>query len=133
MKIAIIGPETCQKTNAIKELLFKVRQEEKNAIILSGGNKTGIEYDVKKYALLFEFDYQEYNPSYTGWNMYSVLKEEYFNKGFHPTQLIDRYRILVRNCDKLFIGYEPESKSWKPLYESTKRYAEKLGKEVVFI
>lgn len=133
MKIAIIGPETFQKKKKVKELIFKIKKLYPEAKITSGGNKSGIEYEVKKNALLFEMEYLEFNPSYTGYNLYSALNESYYGKGYHFTQELDRYRILVRQSDKIIFGYEPESKDWKRIYEPTKIYAEKLGKKVSFI
>lgn len=133
MKIAIIGPPTFQKKKKIKDLIFKVKKLYPESKIITGGNKSGIEYEVKKNALLFEMEYLEFNPSYTGHNLYSALNESYYGKGYHFTQELDRYRILVRHADKIIFGYEPLDPDWKKIYEPTLNYAKKLNKKVGFI
>lgn len=133
VKIGIIGPETCQKTKKVKELLFGLKKRYPMIIIHSGGNKDGIEKDVKKYALQFEMDYSEFNPCYTGWNNYSFLNENYFNKGFHISHEPRRYQILIYQSDIIFVGYEPEYPKWNLIYKPLQKYAEKKKKQLVFI
>ena len=132
-KIAIIGPETCQKTKKVKELLFSIKKHYQNVTIHSGGNRTGIEKDVKKYALQFEMDYSEFNPCYTGFNEYSFLPEKYFQKQYHPSQEISRYWMLIQKSDLIFVGYEPEYKLWNKIFKPLKSYAEKRKKQIIFI
>ena len=53
-KIGIIGPSTCFRQKQIKDILFKIKQNFDNDItIYTGGNKEGIEYEVKKCCFLF--------------------------------------------------------------------------------
>jgi len=133
VKIGIIGPETCQKTKKVKELLFGLKKRYPEVAIYSGGNKEGIEKDVKKYALQFEMDYSEFNPCYTGWNNYSFLPEGYFKKGFHFSQNTSRYYRLIEIADIIFVGYEPEYPKWNQIYKPLKNYAEKRKKQLIFI
>lgn len=131
-KIGIIGPETCQKTKEVKDLLFQIKQTfGDTATIVSGGNNIGIEKDVKKYCIYFELPYQEYNPSFAGKNQFSALDESYFNKKFHPSHFQHRYEMMLRHVDKLFIGYE-KGQNFK-LYEQIQKKSEKKGIKVVLI
>lgn len=133
MIIGIIGPTTFQKKKKVKDLIFNIKKTIPDAKIASGGNKEGIEYEVKKHALMFELEYLEFNPSYTGYNLYSALNESYYGKGYHFTQELDRYMILVRQSDRIIFGYEPESKEWKQIYSQIVKYASKLNKKIKFI
>lgn len=132
-RIAIIGSSTCFKTKEVKEFLFKVKSTfGKTATILSGGNSEGIEREVKKFAIEFELPYLEYNPSFTGKNLYSALSDEYYTKGFHPSHFSHRYECMLSKVDKLIIGDSPDSKDAK-LYQSIGKKAEKKKIPVIFI
>lgn len=125
MKISIIGPETCvDKTRKVKELLFKIKETfGPAAIIQSGGNSSGIEREVKKFSLEFEMKYKEFNPSFTGKNLYSALDEGYYTKGRHPSHFHNRYERMLQETDILFIGQEVGTSD--KLYEAIKKRAEK--------
>jgi len=131
-KIGIIGPETCQKTKEIKDLLFEIKNSFGNTVIIaSGGNKEGIEKDVKKYCIYFEMQYTEYNPSFTGKNQFSALDESYYTKRFHPSHFQHRYDMMLRYVDRMFIGYEP-GENFK-LYQQIKKKCEKNNIKTVLI
>lgn len=131
--IAIIGSKTCFKTKEVKEFLFKVKTTfGETATILSGGNGEGIERDVKKYALEFGLNYKEYNPAYTGKNLYSALSDEYYTKGYHGSHFLHRYEYMLSRTDRLVIGKSEDSKDWK-LYETIFKKAEKKSIKTVFI
>ena len=132
-RIAIIGPETCvDKTRKVQEFLFKVKQTFGNtATIISGGNNEGIEKDVKKYALQFELPYLEYNPSFSGKNQFSALKDSYYGKKFHSSHYRHRYDEMLLRIDRLVIGIEPESKH--KLYFDIQKKSEKKGIKTIFL
>lgn len=49
-------------------------------------------------------DYIEFNPAYTGYNLYSFEKKEYYEgKNWHFSQLIHRFNRMFQNVDKIFI------------------------------
>ena len=127
-KIAIIGSKSCvDKTRSIKEFLFKVKSTYgSTATILSGGNESGVEKDVKKIALEFGLKYEEYNPSFTGRNSYSALSEDYYKKGFHPTHFQHRYDCLLGQAERLIIA-ECEDAPDKKMYDQILKKAEKKG------
>jgi len=131
-KIGIIGPDTCFKTKEVKDLLFDIKQAfGKTCVIVTGGNSEGIENDVKKACLKFELNYREYNPSFTGQNQFSALSGSYYTKKFHPSHYQHRYEMLLRDVDKLFIGYE-EGDNFK-LYKQIQKKSVKKGIKTVLI
>lgn len=132
-KIGIIGGTDTNHTVKIKEFLFKVKKTFGNtASIFSGGNPTGIEYDVKKISLEFDLIYKEFNPSYTGHNMYSYLPESYFTKGKHVSHYMHRYEQMLFKIDRLLVGSSEKDSDWN-LYKSVIRKAEKRNIPVVLI
>lgn len=132
-RIGIIGSSDGNYTTKIKDFLFKVKNTfGDTATILSGGNSTGVEYDVRKYSLEFDLKYKEFNPSYTGHNIYSFLPESYFGKRKHESHYLHRYQEMLVRIDKLIIGSNDTELDWK-LYESIGKKAEKNGIQVVFI
>jgi len=132
-KIAIIGGTEGNYTTKVKEFLFKVKKAfGDTATIFSGGNPTGIEYDTKKYALEFGLPYKEFNPSFSGHNVYSFLPREYFGKGRHPSHYPHRYQQMLMRTDKLIIGSSEADEDWK-LYDTVRKGAEKNSIHVVLI
>lgn len=105
MTIAIIGGyDVLHKDKKIKELLFKIKQQFGNLVIIaSGGNRIGAEASVKKIALEFGMNYVEYNPSFSGHNQYSVQPPEYFGKKYHHSHYFDRYKQMVLSIDRLVV------------------------------
>lgn len=109
MTIGFIGSKTFHKANLLKELLFNVKTSfGPLATIASGGTLEGLESDVKRISLEFGLIYKEFNPSFTGWNKYSYLGENYFGKNFHVSHYDDRYKQLVFKVDTLFLGIDGE-------------------------
>lgn len=127
-RIAIIGSKSCvDKTKTVKEFIFKVKSTfGKTATILSGGNDVGIEREVKKFALEFDLNYAEYNPAFTGRNLYSALSDEYYTKGFHPTHFQHRYDCMLSKTERLII-VDCQDAPDRKLYESIRKKAEKKG------
>jgi len=132
-RIGIIGSTDGNYTTKIKDFLFKVKSTfGDTASIYGGGSESGIEYDAKKFALEFGLKYKEFNPSYTGHNVYSFLPEGYYGKGKHPSHYIHRYKEMLMRVDKLIIGASESEKDWK-LFESVRKKAEKMNIGVVFV
>jgi len=103
-KIGIVGSKDYYSQRRVAEFLKKIHDQfGPTATIISGGNDTGAERWVKKYALEFGMAYKEYNPSFTGQRMYSAMGEKYFGKNFHPSHFYDRYKQLLFEVDKLVI------------------------------
>ena len=88
VRVAVIGNKEWQNKRKVQEILHGIRKQfGKDAIIISGGGNEGANYLVRKFALEFGMLYQEYNPSYTGRNLYSALPDSYYGKN-----------IIFHNC-----------------------------------
>jgi len=100
--------------------------------ILSGGNTEGSDMAIKKSALDFNFNYVEYNPSYTGYGMYSAMPSDYYGKPYHYSHPMHRYKELVNNSQKLIVFIDSKEGIETPLqYMIT--YAQKRKKDIVLI
>lgn len=124
MTIGIIGGhDVLHKDKKIKELLFKIKQQFGNLVIIaSGGNRIGVETSVKSIALEFGMNYVEYNPSFSGHNEYSAEPPEYFNKKYHFSHYFDRYKKMMFDIDRLVIVVDETVKdpAIKQLLKNTK-------------
>jgi CTP:phosphocholine cytidylyltransferase-like protein len=128
-KIGIIGSPECYNSKKIKQILMKLKETYGNTVeIVSGGNRTGIEYDVKKYALELGFQFKEFNPAYTLQTGYSALNESYYSKKFHPTHDVGRYRRLMDYCNAVVVFQDNDQ-----IIEGIIRYGEKKSKKIVKI
>jgi len=58
---------------------------------------------IRKYALEFGMNYKEYNPSYSGYNLYSAMPKTYYGKSYHFSQLHHRMKLIAQNCDYMII------------------------------
>lgn len=104
MKIGLIGNTNWQNKRKIRDILFELKRRfGDNLIVIGGGGKEGANYMIKKFALEFNITYQEYNPSFSGKNLYSMMPESYYGKKYHFSQLHHRMKLLVKNCDRVMI------------------------------
>jgi len=131
MKIAIIGNNEWQNRRKIQEILNKLRIEYDNPIIIGAGGKEGANFMVRKYALEFGMNYEEYNPSYSGHNLYSALPEAYYGKNYHFSQLLHRMRLLAENCDYMILLNN--QKELNPQLKTAYNKINKLNKPVVIL
>ena len=131
MKIAIIGNNEWQNRRKIQEILNKLRSDYDNPIIVGAGGKEGANFMVRKYALEFGMKYEEYNPSYTGHNLYSALPEGYYGKNYHFSQLLHRMRLLAENCDYMILLNNQNEMN--PQLKTAYNKINKLNKPVVIL
>ena len=104
MKVGIIGDKKYEDRRKIQEMLFALKEKfGDELVILSGGEKTGAERYVRKFAIEFAIKYEEYNPSCTPKNLYSVYNRGFYGKPYHVSQLHHRYGKLAANCDVLAV------------------------------
>lgn len=128
MKIGIIGSPDCYSPK-LKQILVKLKETYGATIeVVTGGNKTGIEYNTKKLSLELGFDYKEFNPAYSLQTGFSAMNESYYSKKWHPTHDVGRYRRLVEYCDAIIVFQDSDK-----IIENTGKYAEKKSKKVVRI
>ena len=85
MRIALIGSPKYENRGEIKELVWKLKQKfGEELILITRGNKDGIEKWVRKFALEMGVKYIEYNPA----SSTSLLHE----------CDIEAQKILLRHC-----------------------------------
>ena len=104
MHIGIIGSKNYENIRKIKDLLFSLKQKFGDQLVISsGGSTAGAEKYIKKYALEFNIQYQEFNPAHTSHGLYSALTESYYDKPYHGSQHHHRYMLLGRYVEKLIV------------------------------
>lgn len=132
MKIAVIGNTSWQNKRKVRDVLFELKQRfGPELVIIGAGGNEGANYMVRKFALEFEMNYQEYNPSFSGYNMYSALPESYYGKKYHFSQLHHRMKMLAESCDYLMI-LTNETKL-DPVLKTAYNTANKSEKKVVIL
>lgn len=132
MKVAIIGNTGWQNKRKVRDVLFELKQRfGPDLTVLGAGGNEGANYMVRKFALEFEMRYQEYNPSFSGYNLYSALPESYYGKKYHFSQLHHRMKMLSQNCDYLMI-LTNEAKL-DPVLKTAYNTANKSEKKVVIL
>lgn len=103
MKIAVIGSRDWQSRRKVQDVLGRLKRMEGPITILGQGGGEGAASMVKKYALDFGLNYMEYNPSYTGRNLYSAMPDSYYGKKYHFSQLLHRMTLIADACDKMIV------------------------------
>ena len=131
-KIAIVGNKEWQNKRKVQQVLTELKQKFKNELIIVGaGGNEGANYMVRKYTLEFGLQYEEYNPSYTGYNLYSALPEGYYGKQYHFSQLLHRMRLLAENCDYMILLNNQNEMN--PQLKTAYNKINKLNKPVVIL
>jgi len=132
MKVAIIGNTGWQNKRKVRDVLYELKQRfGPDLTVLGAGGNEGANFMVRKYALEYEMRYQEYNPSFSGYNLYSALPESYYGKKYHFSQLHHRMKMLSQNCDYLMI-LTNEAKL-DPVLKTAYNTANKSEKKVVIL
>ena len=132
IRVAVIGNKEWQNKRKIQQVLTELKQKFKQDLILIGaGGSEGANYMIRKFALEFGIQYEEYNASYTGYNLYSALPEAYYGKKYHFSQLLHRMRLLAENCDYLMILNSETNMN--PQLQTAYNKVKKLNKPVVVL
>jgi predicted Rossmann-fold nucleotide-binding protein len=131
-RVAVIGNMHWQNKRKIQETLQKLRAKlEDELIVVGAGGNEGANKMVKKYAIEFGLQYEEFNPSFSGYNMYSAMPESYYGKSYHFSQLHHRMKLIAQRCDYMMIlTNEPKL---DPILETAFKQAKKLEKPVVIL
>jgi hypothetical protein len=131
-RVAVIGNTNWQNKRKIQETLQKLRAKlEDDLIVVGAGGNEGANKMVKKYAIEFNIQYEEFNPSFSGYNIYSAMPESYYGKSYHFSQLHHRMKLIAQRCDYMMIlTNEPKL---DPILETAFKQAKKLEKPVVLL
>ena len=131
VKVAIIGNKDWQNRRKVQETLQRLKIEKPNVTIIGAGGSEGANHMVRKYTLEFGMDYKEYNPSYSGYNLYSAMPKTYYGKSYHFSQLHHRMKLIAENCDYMMIITNEETLD--PFLKTAHNNINKRKKPVVLL
>jgi hypothetical protein len=131
-KVAVIGNTGWQNRRKIQQTLQELKQRfgDELVIIGAGGNE-GANSMVRKYVLEFGIQYKEYNPSFSGYNLYSAMPESYYGKAYHFSQLHHRMKLIAEQCDYMMIMTNEDALD--PVLKTAYTNINKLKKPVVIL
>ena len=134
-RIAIIGNTGWQNKRKVQDTLQKLKSQFSDdlndLIIVGAGGNEGANSMVRKYALEFGINYQEFNPSFSGYNLYSAMPESYYGKSYHFSQLHHRMKLIAEQCDYMMIL--TNESQLDPVLKTAYTNQQKLSKPVVIL
>jgi hypothetical protein len=131
-RVAVIGNTGWQNRRKVQETLQQLKQRFGNELIVIGaGGQEGANSMVRKYTLEFGIKYEEYNPSFSGYNMYSAMPESYYGKSYHFSQLHHRMKLIAERCDYMMIMTNEDALD--PVLKTAYTNINKLKKPVVIL
>jgi len=131
-KVALIGNTGWQNKRKIQETLQSLKSKfTEELYIIGAGGTEGANYYIRKYALEFGLQYKEFNPSFSGYNLYSAMPESYYGKKYHFSQLHHRMKLIAEHCDYMMI-LSNESQL-DPVLKTAYTNINKLNKPVVIL
>lgn len=132
VKIGFVCDVHFENEGRIRRVFEKLKDYPASIEITSGGNLTGGDLYVKKFCILYEIFYREYNPIYTKYNNYSVYPKYRFGKKFSKKSEFARYKSLVEESDKIIlVTTDPESMDEYTSY--CKKLCDKANKPYVIV
>jgi len=131
-QVAVLGNTNWQNRRKVQQTLTELKQRFGDSVtVLGAGGKEGANSMVRKYTLEFGLKYQEYNPSFSGYNLYSAMPKSYYGKQYHFSQLHHRMKLLAQNCDYMIIMTNEENLD--PVLKTAYNNINKLKKPVVIL
>lgn len=131
-KIAIIGNTGWQNRRKIQETLQSLKHQfHDDVTIIGAGGAEGANSMIRKYALEFGMNYEEYNPSFSGRNIYSAMPDSYYGKPYHFSQLHHRMKLIAERCDYMMIMTNEDALD--PVLKTAYNNVNKLKKPVVIL
>lgn len=132
MKVALIGNTGWQNKRKVQETLQMLKRKFLDDLIVIGaGGTEGANSMVRKFALEFGIDYMEFNPSFSGYNLYSAMPESYYGKKYHFSQLHHRMKLIAEHCDYMMIMTNEDALD--PVLKTAYNNVNKLNKPVVIL
>ena len=103
-KVAVIGSTGWQNKRKVQQTLQELKRKFGETLtVIGAGGVEGANSMVRKYAIEFGIDYTEFNPSFSGYNLYSAMPESYYGKRYHFSQLHHRMKLIAERCDYMMI------------------------------
>jgi hypothetical protein len=131
-KVAVIGNTGWQNRRKVQQTLQELKQRFGIELtVIGAGGGEGANSMVRKYALEFGLDYKEFNPSFSGYNMYSAMPETYYGKPYHFSQLHHRMKLIAQHCDYMMIM--TNESALDPVLKTAYTNVKKLEKPVVIL
>jgi len=131
-RVGIIGSKHWQSKRKVQQTLGELKTRIGDDVVIVGaGGVEGANHMVRKYAIEFAMQYTEFNPSYSGYNLYSAMPESYYGKSYHFSQLHHRMKLLAEHCEYLVI-LSNESQL-DPILKTAYTTASKREKPVVIL
>ena len=131
-RVAVIGNTNWQNKRKVQETLQMLKRKfAEELIVVGAGGNEGANSMVRKYALEFAIQYEEYNPSFSGYNMYSAMPESYYGKSYHFSQLHHRMKLIAERCDYMMILTNEDALD--PVLKTAYTNINKLKKPVVIL
>ena len=131
-KIAIVGSRVYDNKVAIKDFIFKIKNNfGLDTEIVSGGQKDGADGFAKKYALEFGLKYVEFPPSHYNWNMHCKLPATKYNKPYYVSNYFKRNKQIAEYADYIVAFIHKNSKTNGAMH--TIKEAQKLNKTYIII
>jgi hypothetical protein len=131
-RVAVIGNTGWQNRRKVQETLQQLKKRFGDELIIIGaGGQEGANSMVRKYTLEFGIKYEEYNPSFSGYNMYSAMPESYYGKSYHFSQLHHRMKLIAERCDYMMIMTNEDALD--PVLKTAYTNINKLKKPVVIL
>ena len=131
MKVAVIGNKDWQNKRKVQETLRRLKTQFDEVQVIGAGGSEGANNMIRKYALEFGMNYKEYNPSYSGYNLYSAMPKTYYGKSYHFSQLHHRMKLIAENCDYMIIM--TNENKMDPVLKTAYSNINKLKKPVVLL
>jgi hypothetical protein len=132
VKVAVIGNTGWQNRRKVQQTLQELKKRFSDALVILGaGGVEGANSMVRKYAIEFEIQYEEYNPSFSGYNLYSAMPESYYGKPYHFSQLHHRMKLLAERCNYMMIMTNEDALD--PVLKTAYNNVKKLEKPVVIL
>jgi len=101
---------------------------EENICIVSGGCPIGADRIAKEVALTSNIRYEEYNPSHSSWNKYSVEPEEFFGTDYKVKNFFERNTSIAKASDYI-VAFIPNGVKADGTMDTVNK-AKKLNKPV---
>lgn len=131
-RVAVIGNTSWQNKRKVQETLQMLKRKFGDELIVVGaGGNEGANSMVRKYTLEFGLRYEEYNPSFSGYNIYSAMPESYYGKPYHFSQLHHRMKLIAERCDYMMIL--TNEMQLDPVLQTAWTKTKKLNKPVVIL
>jgi len=132
IRVAVIGNTGWQNKRKVQQTLQELKRRFTDELVVIGaGGTEGANSMVRKYALEFGITYKEYNPSFSGYNLYSAMPESYYGKQYHFSQLHHRMKLIAQNCDYMMIL--TNETALDPVLKTAYNGTKKLNKPVVIL